>query len=61
VVRDVDRNVKRWRSGKMVERWTAAGMLEAEKRFPRINGYRDLHLLRRALDSTLTIPKTKAS
>lgn len=59
VVRDVNRNVKRWRCGKMVERWTAAGMLEAENRFCRIKGYRDLHLLRRTLDSTLTIPKTK--
>ena len=27
------RNVKRWRDGKMIERWTAAGMLEAERRF----------------------------
>jgi transposase-like protein len=27
------RNVKRWRDAKMIERWTAAGMLEAEKRF----------------------------
>ena len=46
----VTRNVKRWRDGKMVLRWVAAGMLEAEKQFRRINGYRDLHLLRRALE-----------
>jgi putative transposase len=45
----VTRNVKRWRDGKMVLRWVAAGMLEAEKQFRRINGYRDLHLLRRGL------------
>lgn len=46
----VTRNVKRWRDGKMVLRWVAAGMLEAEKQFRRINGYRDLHLLRRGLE-----------
>jgi putative transposase len=33
-------NVKRWRDGEMVLRWTAAGMLEAERQFRRINGYR---------------------
>jgi putative transposase len=36
------RNVKRWRDGKMIERWTAAGMLKAEKRFYRVQGYRDI-------------------
>ena len=40
------RNVKRWRDGKMIERWTAAGMLEAEKRFYRVQGYRDIPALR---------------
>ncbi len=33
----------------MVLRWTAAGLLEAEQQFRRINGYRDLHILKRAL------------
>ncbi len=50
VAQTVTRNVKRWRNGQMVLRWTAAGMLEAEKQFRRVNGYRDLHLLRRALE-----------
>jgi len=49
-IRHVERNVKRWRSGKMALRWTAAAALEREKRFRRINGYRDLWLLERALD-----------
>src|SRR6266568_7120196 len=31
VGRTVAENVKRWRDGKMVLRWTAAGLLEAEK------------------------------
>jgi putative transposase len=42
VCRTTHRNVKRWSSGEMALRWTAAGMLEAEKQFRRIIGYRDL-------------------
>lgn len=48
-IRQVQRNVKGRRSGKMAERWTAAAVLEREKRFRRVNGYRDLWLLERAL------------
>ncbi len=50
VARTVTDNVKRWRDGQMVLRWTAAGLLEAEQQFRRINGYRDLHVLKRALE-----------
>lgn len=50
IARDSHRNVKRWRDGKMAMRWIAAGMLEAEKQFRRVNGYRDLHVLERALE-----------
>lgn len=50
VGRTVTGNVKRWRDGQMVLRWMAAGMLEAERQFRRINGYRDLHVLKRALE-----------
>ncbi len=49
VGRTVTRNVKRWRDGQMVLRWTAAGMLEAEKQFRRVRGYRELPVLKRAL------------
>jgi len=42
-------NVRRWRDGQMALRWTAAGLFEAEQQFRRINGYRDLHILKRAL------------
>jgi len=49
IARSTSRNVKRWRSGEMALRWTAAGMLEAERQFRRLNGYRDLHLLKAAL------------
>jgi putative transposase len=47
------RNVKRWRDAKMIERWTATGMLEAEKRFYRVQGYRDIAALQAALRSCL--------
>jgi transposase-like protein len=53
VARDMTGNVKRWRDGSMILRWTAAGVLEAEKQFRRVNGYRDLQLLRIALGRTL--------
>jgi transposase-like protein len=41
-VRRISRNVKRWRNGDMCLRWTAAGMLEAERQFRRIIGHGDL-------------------
>lgn len=41
-VRRTSRNVKRWQSGDMCLRWTAAGMLEAEQQFRKIIGYSDL-------------------
>lgn len=37
-VRDRSRNVKRWRDGMQVERWTAASLLETAKSFRRIRG-----------------------
>jgi transposase-like protein len=51
VARSVMRNVKRWRDGAMAERWTAAGMLEAEQQFRRVKGYKDLPKLVVALRS----------
>jgi putative transposase len=49
-VRRVARNVKRWQSGDMCLRWTAAGMLEAETQFRRIIGYRELAKLAVAVE-----------
>ncbi len=43
------RNVKRWQGGSMIVRWASAAVLDAEKRFRRIRGYRDLPRLVRAL------------
>jgi putative transposase len=45
IIRRTQRNVKRWSSGEMALRWTAAGMLEAERQFRKIIGYRDLATL----------------
>jgi putative transposase len=44
-VRVINRNVKHWSSGDMCLRWTAAGMLEAETRFRKVEGYRGLATL----------------
>jgi len=52
-VRRSARNVKRWQSGDMALRWTAAGMLEAERQFRRIIGYRDLAKLSIAIERDL--------
>ena len=49
-VRTTSRNVKRWQSGDMCLRWTAAGMLEAERQFRRVIGYRDLAKLAVAIE-----------
>ena len=51
ICRDHSTNVKRWRDGTMVLRWCAAGMLEAAKRFRRVNGYLHLAALSVALDA----------
>ncbi len=48
-VRQVTRNVKRWRNAEMALRWTAAGLLEAQKTFRRLKAYRQLPILRNAL------------
>jgi putative transposase len=49
-VRRSARNVKRWQSGDMCLRWTAAGMLEAERQFRRVIGYRELATLATAVE-----------
>src|SRR3954449_2505399 len=45
IVRRTQRNVKRWSSGEMALRWTAAGMLEAERQVRKIIGYPGLATL----------------
>ena len=58
-VRRTSRNVTRWQSGEMALRWTAAGMLEAERRFRRIVGYRQLARLAVAIERDLAPSITK--
>ena len=55
IVRRTQRNVKRWSSGEMALRWTAAGMLEAEKQFRRIVGYSDLATLAVTIERDLAV------
>ena len=57
-VRRTSRNVKRWQSGDMCLRWTAAGMLEAEQQFRRIVGYGDLAKLALAVERDLIAQRT---
>ncbi len=53
IVRRTSRNVKRWQSGDMCLRWTAAGMLEAETQFRKVVGYIDLAKLAVAVERDL--------
>lgn len=50
-VRDRSRNVKNWKTGNQVERWTAAGLLETQKGFRRIWGYKHMPVLVAALNN----------
>ena len=49
IAKATNRNVTRWRDGQMVLRWTAAGMLNAERSFRRIKGYKQMPQLVAAL------------
>jgi putative transposase len=70
-VRVINRNVKHWSSGDMCLRWTAAGRLEAETRFRKLEGYRGLaslavkiehdHPRNRQLDTHTSTEETKTA
>jgi putative transposase len=49
IARTTNRNVTRWRDGQMVLRWAAAGMLNAERSFRRVKGYKQMPQLVAAL------------
>ena len=51
ICREHSKNVKRWRDGTMALRWCAAGMVEADHQFRRVNGHLHLPKLRSALDA----------
>jgi hypothetical protein len=56
-VRTTQRNAKHWSSGEMGLRWTAAGMLEAEKQFRKASGHTDLPRLAVAIERRLHLPQ----
>jgi putative transposase len=60
-VRTTQRNVKHWSSGEMGLRWTAAGMLEAEKQFRKVIGYTQLPQLAVAIERRLHLPQPNPS
>jgi hypothetical protein len=61
ICREHAKNVKRWRDGTMALRWCAAGMLEADHQFRRVNGHLHLPKLRAALEAHFTENVSPAS
>ena len=61
VAADVTRRVKRWRGGDMRLRWSAAGLVQAEKNFRRIRGYQVIAELLTALDRQDVAETTRAA
>jgi putative transposase len=57
VARTTMRNVKHWRDGEMKKRWVAAGMLEAQRSFRRIRGYKQIPALVAALGRRVGAPR----
>ena len=47
------RNVRRWRGGSMILRWVGSAILEAEKKFRRARGYREMPMLIQALRNSV--------
>jgi putative transposase len=45
------RNVKRWKDGRMIERWVASALQDAQGRFRRLLGFRDMPNLLAALEA----------
>lgn len=48
-VRHCEKNIKRYRSSKMSQRWLGSVLLHCEKGFKRVKGYRDLERLRTSI------------
>jgi putative transposase len=51
------RRVTNWQHGEMVLRWAAAALLETEKRFRKIMGYKNLWMLKAVLDEETISPQ----
>jgi putative transposase len=52
-VRDLGARVKRWRNGRMIVRWTATALIEAQGHFHRVREHRGLKVLVAALNKKL--------
>jgi transposase-like protein len=61
ICRATSRNVKRWQNGDMCLRWTAAGMLEAERQFRKIIGYKHLAALALAVERDVVAARATTS
>jgi transposase-like protein len=61
ITRRTTRRVTRWTDGSMKKRWVAAGMLEAERSFRRVRGYKDMAKLVDALRRQVTVTPTAAT
>jgi hypothetical protein len=61
ICRATSRNVKRWQNGDMCLRWTAAGMLEAERQFRKIIGYKHLAALALAVETDVAAGRAATS
>jgi putative transposase len=53
ITQEWTRRAKRWRNGEMVWRWAGAALLEAERRFRRVKGYRSMALFLSLLTKNL--------
>ena len=61
ICRATSHNVKRWQNGDMCLRWTAAGMLEAERQFRKIIGYKHLAALALAVEADVAARRAATS
>ena len=52
-VRNLGARVKRWRNGRMIVRWTATALIEAQKHFHRVRDHQGLKILVAALNQRL--------
>jgi transposase-like protein len=60
IVERMTRNVKRWRGGDQPLRWMATGVCEAERRFRKPKGYRELEGLHRRLNPECACSRCQA-
>ncbi len=57
---DLCKKVKRWRNANMVWRWAGTILQEAQRRFHRIHGYRDMPLLLSSLEKSIVTNQSTA-